>query len=172
MSCGQDQAARRHNRTMSAVFTVAPARSPEAIEAVRGLFREYGATPHVQACVTGFADEIAGLPGPYAEPRGALLLARSNNRPAGCVALRPVDESAAEMKRLYVSPEYRGRRISEGLAAAIIDVARTRGYTRLRLSTLPSMIEARAVYLRLGFREVAPDAQDPIPGASYLELAL
>jgi putative acetyltransferase len=157
---------------MSTDVQIAAAATAAEIEAVRGLFREYARTPNVDVCVVGFDEEIASLPGVYAEPRGVVLLAQLAATPAGCVALKPVDASTAEMKRLFVRGEARGRKIGERLTQAAIDAARVRGYQRLRLDTLPSMTEARAIYSRLGFREVAPFGSLPIAGATWMELAL
>lgn len=172
MSCAEQEAERRRTRGLSAVFTVTAARSEADVEELSGLFREYGRTPHVAACVAGFDGEIAGLPGAYAGPRGAMLIARVEGRPAGCVALRPLDATTAELKRLYVRPEFRGRHIGEALTTAIADAARARAFVRLRLDTLPSMTSARALYARLGFTEIPPYVATPIPGVSYLELHL
>ena len=172
MSCQEHEGARRQSRLASAPFTIAAVRSSADLDDVRALFREYGRTPHVEQCVLGFDEEIAGLPGRYAEPRGALLIARVGTMRAGCIALRPIDDYNGELKRLYVRPEFRGRRIGEALVTAILDIARTRGFARLRLDTLPSMTEARALYLRLGFLEIPPYVTTPVPGASHLELML
>lgn len=172
MSCAEQEAERRRIRGLSAVFTVTAARSAADVEHLRELFRDYGRTPHVAACVAGFDEEIAGLPGAYAGPRGAVLIAMVEGRPAGCVALRPLDAETAELKRLYVRPEFRGRRIGEALTTAITDAARNRGFVRLRLDTLPSMTSARALYARLGFAEIPPCVSTPIPGVCYLELRL
>lgn len=151
---------------------ISAASTTAEFEAVRGLFRDYARTPDVDVCVVGFDEEIRALPGVYAEPSGAVLLAQLMGAPAGCVAIKPVDESTAEMKRLFVRPEARGRKIGERLALAAIAAARARGYRRLRLDTLPSMTEARAIYSRLGFREVVPFGSLPVAGATWMELAL
>jgi ribosomal protein S18 acetylase RimI-like enzyme len=157
---------------VSADVYIAAALTDAEIDAVRGLFREYARTPHVDVCVVGFDDEIRALPGAYAEPRGTVLLAQVTGVPAGCVAIKPVDDSTAEMKRLFVRQEARGLRIGERLALAAIAAARARGYQRLRLDTLPSMTEARAIYSRLGFKEVVPFGSLPVAGATWMELAL
>jgi GNAT superfamily N-acetyltransferase len=168
MSCAEHDAHRRETRGARAPFTLAAARSAADVEAVRTLFRQYGQTPGVEVCVAGFDEEIAGLPAPYAEPRGTILLAIADGGPAGCVGIKPMDGEVAEMKRLFVTPGVRGRRIGEALAVAAIDAARSRGYARLRLETLPSMVAARALYARLGFSET----KGPAPGIHYLELTL
>jgi ribosomal protein S18 acetylase RimI-like enzyme len=156
----------------SPVFTIVPARTPDDIAGVAELFREYGASLGVDLSFQHFDSELAALPGDYSEPRGTLLLAVVQNAPAGCVGLRPLEPGICEMKRLYVRPAYRGMKIGDALAAAILAAARDRGYTRMRLDTLPSMHAARAMYARLGFREIEPYRFNPIAGTSFMELTL
>lgn len=157
---------------MGAEVHIGAAVTAGEIEAVRGLFREYALTPNVDVCVVGFDEEIGALPGVYGEPQGTVLLATLSGEPAGCVAIKPVDASTAEMKRLFVRDKARGRKIGERLTQEAIAAARVRGYRRLRLDTLPSMTEARAIYSRLGFKEVVPFGSLPVAGATWMELAL
>jgi ribosomal protein S18 acetylase RimI-like enzyme len=141
-------------------------------EEARELFLEYAAALDVDLCFQGFDREVATLPGDYARPRGRLLLAHVDGLAAGCVAMRPLDRSTCEMKRLYVRPERRGRNIGRSLALAVIAAAREEGYERMRLDTLPEMIEARLLYQSLGFREIEPYYDSPAAGTRFMELDL
>lgn len=148
------------------------AESPEQIETARALFREYGAALGFSLCFQDFDRELAELPGRYAPPSGRLLLCLVEDRAAGCAALRRSDPEACEMKRLYVRPEFRSRRLGEKLARLVIDEARRGGYRRMRLDTLPSMERAIALYRKLGFKTIEPYRDNPVAGALFLELAL
>lgn len=138
------------------------------VEEVRTLFREYAASLPFALDFQDFDRELDELPGAYAPPRGALLLARG----AGCVGLRPIDETTCEMKRLFVRPSARGTGLGRRLAEAVVAEARRVGYTHMRLDTVPQMDAAQSLYAQLGFREIAPYRSNPIPGALFLELEL
>ncbi len=142
------------------------------LEEVRALLRDYEASLPVRLDFQGFDREVAGLPGAYAPPLGSLLVLRTPERTAGCVALRPLVPGICELKRLFVRPEHRGAGYGRVLATAAIERARELGYARMRLDTLPGMAAARSLYLELGFRPVAAYTPNPIEGAAFLELQL
>lgn len=152
---------------------VLPSHQPELIAAVREIFAEYGASLNVDISFQEFDAELATLPGLYAPPRGALLLALVDDAVAGCCALRPLDESdyanACEMKRLYVRKAFRGFGLGRLLAESAMDAARRAGYGCVLLDTLDDMEAARALYDELGFEEVPPYYHNPIAGAHYLK---
>jgi ribosomal protein S18 acetylase RimI-like enzyme len=146
--------------------------SPDELEVLRGIFREYAASLQVDLCFQGFEDELKELPGQYSAARGALLLAYVDEELAGCCALRPLDAvdypNACEMKRLYVRDNFRRMGVGRQLADAILDCARQAGYDCVLLDTLDEMESARALYQELGFEEIPPYYHNPIEGAHYL----
>lgn len=140
---------------------------------MRALFLEYAGSLDVHLGYQGFDAEVATLPGDYAPPRGALLLAVEDGASVGCVALRPLTwPEAAELKRLYVAPAGRGRGVGERLTRAALDAAAAIGYRRICLDTLPSMVGAQRLYEALGFRDVEPYRYSPVAGTRYMELRL
>jgi putative acetyltransferase len=149
------------------------AESLEQLAQARELFLEYAQSLGFSLTFQNFDDELAGLPGEYAPPRGRLLLAESEGQLAGCVALHPLQAEICEMKRLYLRPQFRGKGFGRVLAERIIEEARKIGYNYMRLDTVePVMKDAVAMYRRLGFREIAPYCTNPVAGAIYMELEL
>jgi putative acetyltransferase len=143
-------------------------------QAVRAIFREYAESLSVDLTFQDFEQELAELPGEYAEPRGSLLIAEVEGAVAGCCALRPLDSAdyanASEMKRLFVRKAFRGFGLGRELADAILDRARRAGYACVLLDTLDDMESARALYADLGFEEIPPYYHNPIVGSHYLKV--
>jgi ribosomal protein S18 acetylase RimI-like enzyme len=150
--------------------------SAELLDATRAIFREYAEGLGVDLCFQNFEAELAALPGEYAAPGGALLLAFVDGQLAGCGAMRALPEAdhadACEMKRLYVRRAFRGFGLGRQLAQALIDRAIQAGYSNMLLDTLDDMEAARGLYEALGFEEIPPYYFNPIPGAHYLRCNL
>jgi len=151
------------------VLKILPATAQD-LEDVRTLFGEYFRLVAEALCFQNFDQELEALPGLYAPPGGALLIARDKDAAAGCVALRGLDGATGEMKRMYVRDAYRGSGLGRRLALAVIEEARTRKYGRVVLDTLPKLAPAIALYRDLGFRETGPYLASPTPGAICFEL--
>ncbi len=153
-----------------------PADTPPLLDTARLLFREYAEGLDIDLCFQHFDDELAALPGDYAAPGGALLVALVDGQPAGCAALRPLPEAdypnACEMKRLYVRRAFRRFGLGRLLAQELLDRATEAGYSTLLLDTLDDMEAARGLYATLGFVEIPPYYFNPIAGAHYLKVDL
>ena len=148
------------------------AEGPADVATARALFEEYQRSLGFSLCFQNFDAELAGLPGAYAPPDGRLLLALSGDEPAGCIALRKIGEEICEMKRLWVRPAFRGTGLGRRLVETLMADARTIGYRRIRLDTLPSMTAAQALYLSLGFLDIPPYNDHPIEGTRFMEAVL
>lgn len=146
------------------------------LASIRELFVDYQTDIGIDLCFQGFGEELAALPGDYAAPSGALLLATVDGQPAGCCALRPLLNTdhlnACEMKRLFVRRAFRGFGLGRQLVERIMTLGQLAGYTTILLDTLSDMEAARALYQEAGFVEVAPYYHNPIAGAHYLKAEL
>lgn len=153
-----------------APFAIAQANSADDIAAAQTLFRAYAATLDIDLAYQDFDREMETLPGRYAPPRGALLLARGEGGAVlGCVALREIAPAGTcEMKRLYVVPQARGLRVGRALLDAVIATAARIGYSEMRLDTLPGMDAALGLYEGAGFVSIEPYYATPVAGTRFL----
>lgn len=154
------------------MFTIKEAVSETDIKSIRILFEEYGASLNFDLCFQSFDEELKNLPGEYAPPSGTLLIAAVNNIPIGCVALRKLDNEICEMKRLFVKNNYRGMNIGRALIEKLIEKAKSLGYKKMRLDTVPSMQKAQKLYCLTGFYVIDAYRENPIEGAMCMELVL
>ena len=136
------------------------------------MFEEYAAALSIDLCFQNFAEELATLPQMYGPPTGALLLAEIDNAAAGCVAVRSLDATICELKRLYVRPTHRGHNLGRRLTEAALETARALGYQRIRLDTLPEMQPAQRLYESLGFHDIPAYYGDPMEGQRFMEARL
>jgi len=149
------------------------AETPEQIEKTRRLFREYEAWLDVDLCFQSFEEELANLPGKYAAPTGRLFLISVENKLAGCIALREIDDEICEMKRLYLRGDFRGLGLGKQLIERLIEDAKFIGYKRMRLDTLPDkMPQAVKLYESYGFRQIEPYYDNPHTETLFMELVL
>ncbi len=155
-------------------FTISPITTPDDLASTIKLFKEYATSLNFNLCFQNFDTEMASMPGKYAPPEGALLLARkdSTGEAIGCVGLRALSSDICEMKRLYVAPAGRGTGVGKALTLAVIAEAGRLGYQAMRLDTLPTMNAALKLYSSLGFVEIGAYYATPLEGTVFLELPL
>ena len=134
------------------------------LTATAALFRAYAGSLNIDLAPQGFADELAALPGPYAPPQGAILLAKQGDHVLGCIALKQLAPGIAEIKRLYVRPQARGQGVAKALVDALLKEAAELGYHEVKLDTLPQMETAIALYKSFGFADIPPYGSHPYPG--------
>jgi len=149
------------------------AETPAQIEDIRRLFREYEAWLDVDLCFQSFEEELKNLPGKYASPTGRLFLAFADEKIAGCIALRKIDDETCEMKRLFVREDFRGSGVGKKLIEKLIAEAQEIGYKQLLLDTLPDkMPKAVALYRIYGFRKIAPYYDNPHKETLFMKKSL
>lgn len=145
---------------------------PNDIASILSIWREFIANSPVDLSYQGNDPEFAKLPGKYAAPEGCVLLADRGRAIEGCIAFRGVDADLCEMKRLYVRPHARGRRLGYALVDRLIAEARIVGYREMRLDVMEKSASARKLYEEFGFTAAEPISFNPVPGASFLGLRL
>jgi len=149
------------------MVAIVQAATEEQIQQVRELFSEYFHFLRTEVDtsvddlddvppVAGYREELANLPGKYASPEGRLLLAQVEGQAAGCAAFYKLSDGVCEVKRLWVRPTFRGKKISRMLVETLIAEARETGYQSMVLSTVDILTEARRLYESLGFKTIAP----------------
>lgn len=154
-------------------FTIVLARSAEQIAAAATLFAAYAGSIGTDLSYQDFDAEVSALPGKYAPPSGALLLALDPSGAAiGCVGLRALSRDVCEMKRLYVAPAGRRLGLGRALAESIVAAGANLGYREMRLDTLPTMISAKRLYETLGFKEIEPYYDTPVEGTVFMAKSL
>lgn len=148
-------------------------------EAVRELFTEYtqmlvAHDPYFQIYLDlqHYDAEVADLTQKYGLPDGRLYIAWCDGQPAGCIALRRLDDTTCELKRLYVRPAFRGRGIAGVMMQRILDEARAIGYTVMLLDTEPFLRSALKMYRGLGFYEIPRYNDSPLDTTIFLRLEL
>ena len=155
------------------MLTITQAKSKAQITGARELFREYESWLGFDLCFQGFEDELRNLPGKYAPPEGRLLLAVADEKVAGCIALRKLENGICEMKRLYLREDARGLGVGNLLVEKLMAEARQIGYRKMRLDTYPpKMAKAVKLYESHGFKEIPPDYKNPHGETLFMELNL
>lgn len=155
------------------MLSIIQVEAPEQIEEARTLFREYEAWLGMDLCFQGFEEELRDLPGKYARPKGRLFLAHWDEKLAGCIAMRKLEDGISEMKRLFVRDGFRGKAIGVSLIEELIAEAHKEGYAKMRLDTFPpKMGKAVSLYESHGFQPIPPYYDNPHEGVLFMELTL
>lgn len=119
-----------------------------------------------------YEDELRHLEEKYGGPDGRLYLARWDGAAAGCIGLRRLDAERCEMKRLYVRPAFRGKKIGNVLAERTLADARKIGYRHMLLDTFPFLRSAIKLYQGFGFYEIPSYNNSPMGNLIYMQLDL
>jgi putative acetyltransferase len=142
------------------------------LEQVREIFIEYAEFLKVDLCFQNFEKELQTLHEVYSPPKGCIILGKEEENVLGCIALKPIEESVCEMKRLYVRPIGRGKNLGRKLVEELIIFAKKSGYKTMKLDTLTTLTYAVKLYRSMGFIETSPYVYNPLNEVLYFELTL
>jgi putative acetyltransferase len=148
------------------------AQFPTDTSAIVALVREYAAWLGIDMGWQNFEQEMAQIESVYSLPKGLFWVVRDGAKLVGCVGLKHLDATTAEVKRLYVQPAFRGQQLGEKLMLMLTDTARELGYQRLVLDTVPQTVFAQSVYQRMGFTPIAQYYDGPTLATQFFELPL
>ena len=90
----------------------------------------------------------------FAEPDGRLLLVEVDSEIAGTISLRKIREDAGEIKRMYVKPKFRGKKLGNLMVEKVISISEENGFSKLFLDTSLFMSSAVSLYKKYGFKEI------------------
>ncbi len=93
-------------------------------------------------------------PEEVAPGRGALVVAWADDKAVGCGAVRLIDTQTAELKRMYIVPEYRGKGLAGAILRFLEDRAWALGATQVVLETVIDPPAATALYRAAGYEEI------------------
>ncbi|MBI9035691.1 MAG: GNAT family N-acetyltransferase [Bacteroidales bacterium] len=155
-------------------FTFKLAQSEEEYEEGKRLFVEYSKSIDINLEYQGFANELEIVHKQYTKPEGALILIQhpDSNHAIGCVGIRKFDDGVAELKRMYIQPQFRGKGLASKLLSMAIDLCNELNYCKILLDTLDTMKPAIALYKKHGFTDIDAYCFNPRNDARFFELKL
>jgi len=136
------------------------------------LFQEYAEWLGIDLGFQKFEDELLSLQTMYGPSQGTIILCKYENEFVACVAVRPIEYKIAELKRMYVKPDFQRKGIGEELLRLSLSFAKNAGYEKARLDTLNTMLPAMNLYIKNGFKEIPAYYYNPEPTAVYFEKSL
>ncbi len=141
----------------------------EEFSAAALLFKEYAGGLNIDLQFQHFEEELTLLKTMYAAPDGGIILCKIKNEFIACVAVRKINNEAAELKRMFVKPAYQRYGIGKILLEKAIELARSANYSCIRLDTLNYMAAAINLYGHFGFYEIPAYYNNPTTTAVYFE---
>jgi putative acetyltransferase len=137
-----------------------------------GLFKLYADSLRIDLAFQNFDNELQVISQQYNKPTGALLLAYDEDKPIACAGVRKLEHGIAELKRMYVTDAYRGRKLGSELLEQCLSAATNLGYGKIRLDTLSDMTAAISLYTSRGFVPIPPYCFNPHEDTIYMEKEL
>lgn len=141
-------------------------------EAVQLLFNEYAQWLNIDLCFQNFDKELQQLSIMYAATSGGIVLCKKNNNFIGCSAIRKIDTTSCELKRMWVQLPYQKLGIGETLLKECIALAKKLNYKEIRLDTLKRLQPAIKLYKKYNFIETEAYYKNPNKDVVYMKLVL
>ena len=164
-----------HSQALLFMIEINQAKSKEDIERANQLNREY-----LSWCVEEarrLLDEELNLDELYGHSladqdafladTGRLLVAKIDGKIGGTACLKGIRNNACEIKRMYVQPDFRGRRLGHKLVSRLIEEAKEIGYSLMLLDSDPYMSNAHSIYREFGFVDTNPYPEAEMDGNNY-----
>lgn len=148
------------------------AATPRDYMVAKILFEEYAAAINIDLGFQHFDLELNSLEQMYGTPQGGIVFISEAGDPIGIVGIRKIDDVTGELKRMYVKPGHQGKGIGKLLIQHALQLAKDRGYIRVKLDTLKAMQPAISLYKQAGFYEIPPYYKNPNDTALFFEKLL
>ncbi len=153
-------------------MNIVTARTPEHYQIAIGLFSEYARGLGIDLSFQNFEKELETIPQMYGPPEGELFLIENNGDFTGCAAIRKLNHSTCELKRMYIQPQYRGLKLGKQLMDVALQTAVNLGYEYMKLDSLRRLTPALKLYQKYGFQEIEPYNFNPEDDVVYFERKL
>ncbi len=141
-------------------------------EAAQLLFNEYAQWLNIDLCFQNFDKELQQLSIMYAATNGGIVLCKKNNDFIGCSAIRKIDTTSCELKRMWVQLPYQKLGIGETLLKECIALAKKLNYKEILLDTLKRLQPAIKLYKKYNFIETEAYYKNPNNDVVYMKLVL
>eukprot|EP01089_Gocevia_fonbrunei_P018241 TRINITY_DN6123_c0_g1_i2.p1 TRINITY_DN6123_c0_g1~~TRINITY_DN6123_c0_g1_i2.p1 ORF type:complete len:161 (-),score=17.42 TRINITY_DN6123_c0_g1_i2:52-534(-) len=146
--------------------------SEDDFEKGRTLFKQYIGTLDFELTFQDVERELKDLAVDYNKPCGALILGYNGKQAIACAGVRKFDSESAELKRMFVIPEYRGQQLGKQLLEKALSEAKTLGYKYMLLDSVDTMKTAINLYKKYGFTDIDAYRYNPLEGAVYMRKEL
>jgi len=150
-------------------FSFVLASTDSAFGAAKNLFLEYAAALGIDLCFQNFNRELEEITIQYNQPVGGLILLTTGPEYIGCVGIRRLENQVAELKRMYIKPQFRKLGLGKILLDRAMDLAKDLGYHKIRLDTLVSLTAAVHLYEKAGFKRIEAYYTNPGQEVLYYE---
>ncbi len=139
------------------------AETQEQFRTAQAIVAAYSEYLGIDLSFQNFAGEMAEFSKMYGLPSGSMIMLEVDGSIVGSVGLRRFSEGVAEMKRMFILPQYQGNGFGNSLIGSFVERARELGYKSIKLDTIPRLDKAFNLYRKFGFQLVEPYRFNPDP---------